>query len=181
MNERWKMLPQSPNHEVSDCGSIRSITRFVKRSDGIIQTFYGKILRQETSSTGYPTVRFCVNGLLKKYLVHRLVAEAFVLNSKNKPWVNHIDGNKKNPHYTNLEWCTPRENVDHAVKIGLVKYGDSAGSSKISLSTVRGIVNEFKNNPRINKTELAKKYNVNRSSVYMITNGHVWIKALSEK
>ena len=63
-----------------------------------------------------------IDGVLcqKSKLVHRLVCQAFKENNYNKPCVNHIDGNKQNNHYSNLEWCTYSENNIHAIKTGLV-------------------------------------------------------------
>lgn len=60
-------------------------------------------------------------GKQKTCYIHRLVAEAFIPNPHNLQQVNHIDGNTKNNHASNLEWCTPSENVKHSYKIGLHK------------------------------------------------------------
>lgn len=53
--------------------------------------------------------------------VHAHVAELFIPNPGNKPVVNHIDGNKRNPHADNLEWVTYSENTKHAYALGLIK------------------------------------------------------------
>lgn len=62
------------------------------------------------------------DGKRTNYKIHRLVALAFIPNPENKPAINHIDGDKTNNHYTNLEWCTFKENTHHAMANGLMWY-----------------------------------------------------------
>ena len=74
------------------------------------------------SGNGYLYVDLHDRGIRKRFYIHRLVAEHYIDNPNNKPYVNHIDGNTKNNHVSNLEWCTPKENVIHAVKnLGVMK------------------------------------------------------------
>lgn len=53
--------------------------------------------------------------------MHRMMADAFIPNPENKPWVNHIDGNTFNNDLANMEWSTISENTEHAYDIGLHK------------------------------------------------------------
>ena len=69
----------------------------------------------------YKTVELFKEGVGTRRLVHRLVAETFILNSNNYPVVNHIDGNKLNNSVNNLEWCNQSENVRHSYANGLQK------------------------------------------------------------
>lgn len=79
------------------------------------------------------------NKKMVQFLVHRLVARAFLRNKYNKPHINHMDGNKVNNNIENLEWCTRKENQAHASKIGLYKKGEGHGSSKLNNLQVRVI------------------------------------------
>lgn len=63
----------------------------------------------------------CVELLSSNRQVHRLVAEAFIPNPKNKPYINHINGIKTDNRALNLEWCTASENMQHAWDNGLQK------------------------------------------------------------
>lgn len=72
---------------------------------------------------GYALVSLSKNGKKKKFRIHRLVAEAFIPNPNNYPCVNHIDGNKLNNNVNNLEWCTEKQNMEHAAKFNLVNRG----------------------------------------------------------
>ena len=91
-----------------------------------------KWLSQATSSNGYKTVR--LHG--KTFSVHRLVAGAWCENPCDKPFVNHVDGNKSNNSADNLEWVTPSENNNHAVACGMMVNSEKqrASASKVALS-----------------------------------------------
>lgn len=79
-------------------------------------------LLKQSRSNGYLTVTLRGNGRIRKVGIHILVAAAFVPGrSVKRYWVNHIDTDKTNNHYSNLEWVSPVENIDHAIKHGLRK------------------------------------------------------------
>ncbi len=70
---------------------------------------------------GYPMIRFYKDKKLKKHLLHRLVAKAFIPNPLNKAQVNHINGIKTDYRIENLEWSSYEENQIHACETGLKK------------------------------------------------------------
>lgn len=78
-----------------------------------------KTLKLSDNRRYYRAVSLYKNGRTEKYLVHRLVAMAFLANDECKETVNHIDGNKINNNVLNLEWSTQKENNEHAYKTGL--------------------------------------------------------------
>lgn len=108
-------------YEVSNLGRIRSLDRIVKNGKTTTRFQKGRVLshRVNTKRFGYCEVSLRVNKVEKRFKVHRLVAEAFIPNIDNKPFVNHIDGNKENNSVSNLEWCTDKENKKHGWGAGL--------------------------------------------------------------
>lgn len=63
--------------------------------------------------SGYKFIR--ING--KSYAVHRLIAQAFIPNPLNKPFVDHIDRNRSNNSTSNLRWATSKENNDNSSSV----------------------------------------------------------------
>jgi len=113
-SEVWKPVPEYEGHyEVSSLGNVRGIGRYVDTKSGSSRIAPRQLKCQST--TDYPRVHLSKDGAGKHYLVHRLVALAFLPNPENKPQVNHIDGDKANPVLSNLEWVTNSENVRHSI------------------------------------------------------------------
>lgn len=90
-------------YEVSTHGNVRSIKRSGSKG-GISKIF---------DDRGYDRVYLSKNGKMKQFILHRLVAIAFISNLENKEQVNHKDGNKQNNFVHNLEWVTRKENELH--------------------------------------------------------------------
>ncbi len=92
--------------------------------DGTIYKKYsnGKFKKapQHKSENGYKTISLRVNGKQRNLYSHRIIAKYFIPNPENKPIVNHKDGNRANNNINNLEWCTLKENSQHARKTNQV-------------------------------------------------------------
>ena len=95
-------------------------TNYSVSENGIVRNDNTNKILSQRIQQGYCHVGLTINGKAKSCRVHRLVAQAFIPNPENKPYVNHIDGIRSNNNVENLEWCTPKENTQHAVKTGLM-------------------------------------------------------------
>ena len=104
-------------YEVSNLGNIRSVDRLVP--DGRIDKFRKLNGKKLSYSKGaYYSVSLSKNKIKKRYLVHRIVCEAFLPKIENKNIVNHKDSNTYNNNVENLEWCTTKENCLHSIEKG---------------------------------------------------------------
>lgn len=123
MEEIWKdILNYEGCYQISNKGRVKCLTRYVYRGVGrngtpINQRVDAKILSLHTTKTGYHSVMLHKDGRTRRYLVHRLVAQAFIDNPNNSPEINHKDGNRKNNLVDNLEWCNRSENILHASRV----------------------------------------------------------------
>lgn len=114
MKEIWKDIDGYEGlYRVSNHGRVKSFRKSTK---------YGSpdefILKSSVANNGYCQVTLYDNAKRKKFLVHRLVAQAFIPNPKNLPQINHLDENRTNNNVDNLEWCT-------------AKYNNSYGTARI--------------------------------------------------
>lgn len=89
-------------------------------TSGKVRGVRGKFLKLHKGTSGYIQVNVWNKYKQKTFLLHRLLAEAFIPNPNNLPEVNHIDGNKLNNALNNLEWVSRSENIQHGIHTGLI-------------------------------------------------------------
>ncbi len=110
---------------MSKTANIPGFPNYCIKPDGkVINVVTGHILK---TSGKYLAVTLTHNKKEKRFTIHRLLANAFITNPKNKPQVNHIDGDKHNNKLANLEWCTASENITHARDTGLTNPPTATG------------------------------------------------------
>lgn len=144
--EVWKdVVGYEGLYEVSNLGRIRTHKDKItyterhgirKWKQRIIKQKFQKRVRSEKYDA---RVTIWKDGKEKTFLVSRLVARAFLENPLNLPQVNHIDGEPTNNNVLNLEWCSEKENVNHAYNSNLIK------TSKVTVITNKktGVIDEF--------------------------------------
>ena len=127
--EEWKDVENYEGlYQVSNLGRVKSL----KDNNGKPRE---KIMKQGKTKNGYLRIMLCKNGKRERFLVHRLVANAFIPNPNNFKCVNHKDEDKTNNCVNNLEWCTYQynntygtcqqrrvENTDWKVKVANTDY-----------------------------------------------------------
>ena len=148
----WKQI-KSTHYSISNHGLVRNDKT-------------KKILSPRIRRDGYSMVGlYDGRGTPKNVQAHRLVAQYFLPPPSNplKIQVNHIDGNPSNNHVSNLEWVTPKENSQHAVKTGLFPRCGSHHLAKLSDNDVLQIRELYRDG--LNQYQIAIKFNVNQSVI----------------
>lgn len=178
MTEIWKeLVGNRETYLVSNFGNIKTKARNGRHY--FIQSHTIKIHNKEN---GYQRVVLSLdkNGG-KYYYVHRLVAQAFIPNPDNLPYVNHKDGNKNNNCVDNLEWCTRSENEKHAWRIGLKSKntigtkGEKHGMHKLTQEQVNYIRSAHRRfDSEFGSIGLAKKFGVSPQTITNIVNYRNW-------
>jgi hypothetical protein len=140
--EIWKDILNYENiYQISNFGRVKSIERKLNTGNNFFRIKKENILKQQSNKRGYSTCILTKNNKIQGVLIHRLVAQAFLPNPKNKPQVNHINGIKSDNNISNLEWNTSSENNKHAHlnKLNNARKGSENSLSKIVLNLENGI------------------------------------------
>lgn len=163
MKEYWKQIPGYEKYEASNLGRLRR-----KYSEFTIKyknTGAYKYLKTFENKYGYLLCFLYKNQNRSVKLFHRVIAELFINNPKNKKEVNHKNGIKNDNRIENLEWVDRRENQLHAINTGLLilKGGDPPKLNYKKAQEIRKLYKEGRN-----KSSLARQYSVSRSSISKI-------------
>ena len=137
----------------------------------------GNFIHPVMLNTGYLKLKVPLkNGAIYNIAVHRLLMLVFNYQyGCEKLVVNHIDGNKLNNSFDNLEWCTMQENTQHAVRTGLIKVGEERHTSKLTEKEVREICEVLEKDRSYGLyASLAEKYNVGNATIADIATGRAW-------
>jgi len=168
--ERWKIVPDFPNYEVSDHGRVRRATDSRRMKKGGTR---------KPSSNEYSYLWITIRdekGATFRFFIHRLVLIAFVGSCPDGYQCNHKDGDKTNNHLSNLEWVTPSQNINHAYKHGL--RSDSKGEKNAHSKLKEGevwLIKKLLKSSILYQREIAKMFKVDPSTVSRINIGETWI------
>lgn len=185
MKEIWKPIENFDKYEVSNTGKIRSLDRETyNKGSGKMCRIKGKeLIPQPNSKTGRLYVNlYDKNNKPKNRMVSRIVAETFLENIENLPEVNHIDRDVTNNSVENLEWVTPKQNMEHLSE----NYGFNFGRvsviginvktlERIAFDTLKS-ASEYLTKIRGKKTHesgISNVINGNRKTAY----GYYWEKS----
>ena len=167
--------------------NVKEYENYYVSQDGIVINIKTKRkLKYQTDKNGYFRVNLYNKENKTKQFVHRLVAMAYLENDYNLPQVNHKDGNKQNNNVDNLEWCSAKENVNHAFRTGLKKgvgachIGELNTKNKLKESDVLNIRKRKKQNEKIRDVFQDYKTKITYKGFEQIWYNFTW-KHLAEK
>lgn len=171
----WKDIPSFENaYEVSSSGIVRSKERMVRcgRDGNSLRLKKAQDIRPYLGRDGYLYVFLSYNNKVKHLAIHRILAICFIPNPSNKREVNHINAVRTDNSLSNLEWVTPKENVQHSIAIGNNKNclpGENNPMAKLTSD----LVLKIREAPG-SHTAIAREYCVSRRTVGFIKTRQRW-------
>lgn len=163
-------------------------TNFVIWKNGeMLNTVTGYYRKPSLHESGYYVYSIQLNGKQILLRIHRVLAALFIpipqkyidmgLTQLDLE-VNHKDGNKNNYDLDNLEWCTQKENAEHANRTGLTKIGSDHHYS-LPEETIREILQYFKDG--LGYTAIKRKTGITASVIRDICMGNHWSKHIRDE
>ena len=153
MEEVWKPLSWTTKYMVSNTGKVKNIIT-------------DKQLNGSVSNRGYVRYDLCIDGKRIAKSGHRLVADAFLPIDEDRPYINHIDGNKTNNVLTNLERCSCKENSQHAFTVLGIKPATRKAVRCIETGKIYESACDAERDLNISNSEINRCCNGNRKSTH---------------
>lgn len=156
---------------IKNCKYVLKYPYWITDDGRVYSECTNKYLSTHLDKDGYVKIRLISKTGRHTYSIHRLVMENFKpVEGMENLQVNHINGDKKNNHLSNLEWVTCKENIKHAIDLNL--RAEVNGSATLTIEQVLEIVNLI----IIGSTniEISKKYNVHPDTIGKIRNKKSW-------
>lgn len=177
MQEIWHKVKDYEKYlEVSNLGNVRTIDRNVSQGNHSL-FIKGKLCSLRLKKNGYLQIDLRLGDKKRKwFLVHRLVAIAFIKNPKGLKTVDHINNNKQDNRVENLQWLTNKDNTNKAVKDGLCSNEEAHYKAKLTKEQIISIRQDSDFHWKI-----AEKYKVARSTITAIKNKQTWKYVETEK
>lgn len=156
MEEVWKDIKGYEGlYKVSNLGRVKNSSN--------------KYKKYNINNKGYCLLSLYRDSKEKHFLIHRLVAEAFIPKVENKNQINHKDGNKENNRVDNLEWCNQKENYNHGKERFYYSHNEDHYFAKLTNDIVKCIPELYRLG--FIRSTIAKILRLNPSSVEAIENG----------
>lgn len=139
MTEVWKdVVGYEGLYRVSSEGRVKSLDR-VRRNGSGSYLQKGRVVKLAVYPSGYWIARLSKDGKGHNHYVHRLVASAFLDNTRDCKYVDHIDGDKSNNCVENLRWCTAKENSNNPTTISHMCKYKLKGRNMVDIARENGI------------------------------------------
>ncbi len=175
MIEVWKdIINYQGYYLINNIGTVKRCDRVVSVRNGFKRLSKGRLMKPYKGKDGYMYYLLTVNKVSKHFALHRLLAIHFIDNPQNKREVNHKDTNRLNNNLDNLEWATPKENIQHSIRMGTNKQclpGINNPAAKLTERQVLEIRVAYGSN-----AEIAKNFSISRRCVGFIKinkDGHI--------
>lgn len=169
--EVWKdIIGFKGYYQVSNRGNVRSLTRMINHKNGKRRIYKGAVMSPFKGE--YLQINLCKYAKYTEFKIHALVCSAFIGKRPNGQNVNHKDGKKYNNNLYNLEYTTPKQNMVHAVRIGLMPIGSKSYLSKLKEKDIPEIRELLKSG--LSHEKIGLMFGVGKNTIGGISRNRTW-------